>query len=101
MRAEDYQVKYAEKFKNVDTDEAFVSVVSKLFNDLDDELRVLRKIRHIRSDTEFLSLVKEMNNKANKISDSLGHPLKDEWFVVLLGDKMNMPELPKYIGVTV
>ena len=87
---------YAEKYRDVlmdDDPKVFAKGLTELFNELLTEFKVMIKTRHISTDLGFLSLAREENQKANKISTLLDNILKKDWFKILLEDVMHM-EIP-------
>jgi hypothetical protein len=92
MKAADYAEKYRDTLTNEDK-HVFADGLRELFNELLIELKGMLKTRHVSTDSGFLSLAREMNQKANKISDLLDNPVKKDWFKILLEDVMHM-EIP-------
>jgi hypothetical protein len=92
MQAKDYAKKYRDALTNEDQ-HVFADGLRELFNELLIELKGMLKTRHISTDSGFLSLAREVNQKANKIADLLDNSVKKDWFKILLEDVMNM-EIP-------
>ena len=92
MRAADYARKYKDILTNEDK-HVFANGLRELFNELLIELKEMLKTRHISTDAGFISLAREMNQKANKIADLLDNSVKKDWFKILLEDVMHM-EIP-------
>ena len=83
-------VEYAEKYKELAlcdiTSERKQHLVYLMSQEMFSEMQDLIEKRHINTDTAFDSLLKEFNQKGNKINNELGNPFMRNWFTCLWGE---------------
>ena len=81
---------YAEKYRDLKSELVrangnwFIEKVTALYKDLFDDFNKLCEARNVKTFDGAYSAAKDVNNKANRINEMLGHPLKDNWFTDLL-----------------
>lgn len=81
---------YAEKYKDLQSEEVrangdlFIEKTISLYKDLRKDFNKLCEARNVKTFDGAYSAAKDVNNKANRINEMLGHPLKDNWFTELL-----------------
>ena len=79
---------YADKYRALEnpniTDKEYVSCVKNLFHEMFDEFMDLSAKRHIKTRAGQDALLREMNDKGNKISNLLGDAMKKDWFLILV-----------------
>lgn len=81
---------YAEKYKDLQSEfvrangDLFIEKTISLYKDLREDFNKLCKSRNVKTFDGAFSAAKDVNNKANRINQMLGHPLKDNWFTDLL-----------------
>lgn len=87
MKTKEYVGKYIKlaEYKTL-PDSEFVTLTKELFWDMVDELKEVALNRHIASVSGMDALVKEFNNKGNRISELLDEPLQKNWFATLFSD---------------
>lgn len=81
---------YAEKYKDLQSEfvrangDLFIEKTMSLYKDLREDFSMLCKARNVKTFDGAYSAARDVNNKANRINQILGHPLKDDWFTDLL-----------------
>lgn len=81
---------YAEKYKDLQSEsvranaDLFIEKTMSLYKDLREDFNKLCEARNVKTFDGAYSAAKDVNNKANRINQMLGHPLKDDWFTELL-----------------
>ena len=81
---------YAEKYKDLQSEfvrtngDLLTEKVMSLYKELREDFTKLCEARNVKTFDGAYSAAKDVNNKANRINEMLGHPLKDNWFTDLL-----------------
>ena len=83
MKAIEYAEKYKQHLDPAITDETKASLMRSIAHEMFDEMQDLVSKRHIKTDSAFDSLLREFNQKGNKINNELGNPFMRNWFICL------------------